>query len=63
MTKLMTALRDESGIETLEWIAVGVLILIVAFAIYPGALQGALNTVVGNVGNALTTQSQNLGGS
>ena len=42
MTKLMTALRDESGIETLEWIAVGVLILIVAFAIYPGALPGAL---------------------
>ncbi len=63
MTRLMTTLRDESGIETLEWIAIGVLILIVAFAIYPGALQTSLNTVVTDVGTALTTKSGGLTGS
>jgi Flp pilus assembly pilin Flp len=47
-------LKDEQGIETLEWIAIGVLILGVAFAVYPGSLQTGLTTVVGNVTTALT---------
>jgi Flp pilus assembly pilin Flp len=63
MKRFMTTLRDESGIETLEWIAIGVLILLVAFAIYPGALQTALSTVVTDVGTALTTKSTGLAAS
>ncbi|HXH81817.1 MAG TPA: hypothetical protein VNN07_02705 [Candidatus Tectomicrobia bacterium] len=45
---------DEHGIETLEWIAIGALILGVAFAVYPGTLQSGLNTVVTNVTTALS---------
>jgi hypothetical protein len=41
-------------IETLERIAIGSLILGVGFAVYPGALQLGLATVVGNVTTALT---------
>jgi hypothetical protein len=63
MNRLIMTLRDETGIETLEWISIGVLILLVAFAIYPGALQEALNQVVSDVGNALTTNSATLAGS
>jgi hypothetical protein len=47
-------LKDEQGIETLEWIAIGVLILGVAFAVYPGALADGLTSVVGSVTDALT---------
>jgi hypothetical protein len=45
----------EQGIETLEWLAMAVLILMVAFAIYPGALQAGLTTVVTNITTALTS--------
>ena len=45
---------DEQGIETLEWIAIGALILAVAFAVYPGSLQSGLESVVSNVTSALT---------
>jgi Flp pilus assembly pilin Flp len=45
---------DERGIETLEWLAVAVLILIVAFAIFP-VLQTGLTTVVNNITTALTS--------
>ena len=54
MRKICQYLKDEQGIETLEWIAIGVLILGVAFAVYPGSLQTGLTTVVGNVTTALT---------
>ena len=45
---------SEQGIETLEWLAVAVLILIVAFAIFP-TLQAGLTTVVNNITTALTS--------
>lgn len=54
MKKILGYLKDERGIETLEWIAIGALILGVAFVVYPGTLQGALTTVVTNVGAALS---------
>ena len=53
MKKILGYLKDERGIETLEWIGVGALILGVAFVVYPGTLQGALTTVVTNIGTAL----------
>jgi Flp pilus assembly pilin Flp len=54
MKRILGYLKDERGIETLEWIAIGALILGVAFVVYPGTLQGALTTVVGNISTALS---------
>ena len=54
--------HDERGIETLEWLAVAVLILIVAFAIYPGTLQTGLDTVAAAITGALTTAAGSIGG-
>ena len=54
MKRILGYLRDERGIETLEWVAIGALILGVAFVVYPGTLQTALTTVGGNIANALT---------
>ena len=54
MNRSLGYLRDERGIETLEWIAIGALILGVAFVVYPGTLQPALVTLVGNIGTALS---------
>ena len=45
---------DEQGIETLEWIAIGALILAVAFVVYPGTLQPALTSLVGTISTALS---------
>ena len=53
---------SERGIETLEWLAVAVLILIVAFAIYPGTLQTGLEAVATAITGALTTSAGTLGG-
>ena len=54
MKRILGYLRDERGIETLEWVAIGALILGVAFVVYPGTLQTALTTVVTNISGALT---------
>jgi len=53
LTNFCQYLKDEHGIETLEWIAIGVLILGVAFAVYPGSLQTGLTSVVTKVTTAL----------
>jgi Flp pilus assembly pilin Flp len=55
MKRILGYLRDERGIETLEWIAIGALILGVAFVVYPGTLQPALVTLVTTIGAALGT--------
>jgi len=53
MKKILGYLKDERGIETLEWIAIGALILGVAFVVYPGTLETALTQVVTKISNAL----------
>jgi len=55
MKRILGYLRDERGIETLEWIAIGALILGIAFVVYPGTLGPALTTVVNNISTALGT--------
>jgi hypothetical protein len=55
MKRILGYLRDERGIETLEWIAIGALILGIAFVVYPGTLQPALTTLVGTISTALGT--------
>ena len=54
MKRILGYLRDERGIETLEWVAIGALVLGMAFVVYPGTLQGGLLTLVGNIVTALT---------
>ena len=54
MKRIVGYLRDERGLETLEWIAMGALILGVAFVVYPGTLQPALTGVVGTISGALS---------
>ena len=53
LKKVAAYLKNEQGIETLEWIAIGALILGVAFVIYPGTLQGQLTTAVTSIGTAI----------
>ena len=46
MRKMAAYLRDERGVETLEWIIVGGLIAGVAVAVYSVAMQGGLMDAV-----------------
>jgi hypothetical protein len=62
-TTLKYLRKDERGIETLEWLAIAVLILIVAFAIYPGTLQKGLQDVVDTIVGKLNESSSSIGGS
>jgi Flp pilus assembly pilin Flp len=54
LQRMIGYLKNEQGIETLEWIAVGALIIAVAIAVYPGTLQSGLQTVVTAVTDKLT---------
>jgi Flp pilus assembly pilin Flp len=46
--------RDERGVETLEWIVVGALIVAIGIAIYPGSLQTQLTTAINAIGGTVT---------
>jgi Flp pilus assembly pilin Flp len=46
--------NDERGVETLEWIVVGALIVAVGIAVYTGALQGQLVSAVNAIGGTIT---------
>ena len=48
-------LREEKGIETLEWIAMGAVIVALALAVYPGTLADAINAVIASISGKLTT--------
>jgi Flp pilus assembly pilin Flp len=45
---------DERGVETLEWIVVGALIVAIGIAVYPGTLQTQLTTAINAIGGTLT---------
>ncbi len=48
-------LHDERGLETLEWIAMAVLIIVlIAAVVYPGNLLGAVTAAITRVSNVLT---------
>ncbi len=47
-------LRNERGIETLEWLLIGGLITGVAIVLYPGALQLGLTTAIASIVTAIT---------
>ena len=54
MKRILGYLKDEQGVETLEWIAVGALIVALAMAVYPGTLQTGINNVITDITTALT---------
>jgi len=54
MKRILGYVRDERGVETLEWIAVGALIVAMALAVYPGTLQTAIIGVITDISTALT---------
>ncbi len=43
-------LKDQRGVETLEWIAVALLIVLLALAVYPGTLGTTINGVITEIG-------------
>ena len=47
--RVWMVLREESGVETLEWILIGGLIVGVGIALYPGVLQPGLTGVIGTI--------------
>lgn len=54
MNRVLHVVRDEQGIETLEWIAMAFLIIVlVAIVAYPGGLLPAIQGVIGNITAAL----------
>ncbi len=53
LTWVRMVLRDERGIETLEWILIGALITAVGLAVYPGTLQDSLTTAVSAIGGKI----------
>jgi len=55
MKNLISYLRDQQGVETLEWILIGGLITGVGIFLYPGVLQTGLGTVIGTIVLAITT--------
>ena len=46
-------LKDQRGVETLEWILIGGLITGVGIALYPGVLQPALTGTIGVITAAI----------
>jgi Flp pilus assembly pilin Flp len=55
MQNLISYLRDQQGVETLEWILIGGLITGVGIFLYPGVLQNGLSNVIGTIVAAITT--------
>lgn len=51
----LSHVRNQRGAETAEWIIIVGLIAIVAFFVYPGALQAGLVTVVDGVVASIVT--------
>jgi Flp pilus assembly pilin Flp len=45
---------DERGVETLEWIVVGALIVAIGIAVYPSALQTQLMGAMNAIGTTVT---------
>lgn len=45
---------NERGVETLEWIVVGALIVAIGIAIYPGTLQTQLTNAINAIGGTVT---------
>jgi Flp pilus assembly pilin Flp len=54
MKNLISYLRDQQGVETLEWILIGGLITGVGIVLYPGVLQAGLSGVITTIVAAIS---------
>ena len=54
MKRLIGYFKDQRGVETLEWIVVGALIVAVGIAVYQGALQSQLVAAVNAIGSRIS---------
>lgn len=54
MKRLIGYFKDQRGVETLEWIVVGALIVAIGIAVYPGTLQNQLTTAINAIGGTLS---------
>jgi len=54
MQNLIRYLRDQQGVETLEWILIGGLITGVGIVLYPGVLQSGLSAVLNSIVATIT---------
>jgi hypothetical protein len=54
MKTLISYLRNQKGVETLEWILIGGLITGVGIALYPGVLEAGLTGVINTIVTAIT---------
>ncbi len=52
---ILGLVSDERGIETLEWIVVGALIVALGIAVYPGSLQTQLTSTITTIGGTITS--------
>jgi Flp pilus assembly pilin Flp len=55
MRVILRHVRDEGGIETLEWILMGALITGVGLIVYPGTLTGQLSSALTAIGAAIVS--------
>ena len=55
MLTIIQYLKDQRGVETLEWILIGGLITGVGIFLYPGVLQPALSGVITTITTAIST--------
>jgi Flp pilus assembly pilin Flp len=56
MKNVIRYLRDQQGVETLEWILIGGLITGVGIVLYPGVLEGGLTNVLNGIVATITAQ-------
>lgn len=57
MKTLLRYVKNQKGIETLEWILIGALIVAVGIAVYPGTLKPALQSSISTVGATIVGQA------
>ena len=57
LAKIKGYLKDQRGVETLEWILIGALIVAVGIAVYPGTLKPALQGSISTVGSTIEAQA------
>jgi len=55
LIRYLRYLKDQRGVETLEWILIGGLITGVGIALYPGVLTPALTGTIGIIAGAINT--------
>ncbi len=54
LSEVWTALQDERGIETLEWVLIGALMTVVGLAAYSATVSAPISTAVVKMGAAIS---------